>query len=256
VIENQGSLPLRQQALLGLSERGDTGAIEEAGRILALAPERDGLMGPIAALALGLCGDPAQAKLLVKILETGEAWDETRAAAALALGIGGYQEGTPALEKVIATTGIPRLLGWGIISDALLGGTAAKALACRVLEQSDLPGPRRDAVLTLRIIAAPDTAELLVKELGDSYYVNREAALALAAADPERAARELTTKLRDQNVFAGRFAAHTIGVLLDPEPAGRLTVLLRRTNLLCGAPVMKACLYVENEYLLRLVRNF
>ena len=60
----------------------------------------------------------------------------------------------------------------------------------------------------------------------------------------------------DENVFAGRFAAHTIGVLLDPEPQGRLTLLLSRMNLLCGAPVVKACLFVENEYLCRLVRNF
>ena len=154
------------------------------------------------------------------------------------------------------TSRIPRLLGWGIPADAFLGGKLAKPLACRVLEESDLPGPRRDAVMTLRILAAKDTAEMLVKVLGDSYYVNREAALALASADPQRAARELSKKLRDPNVFAGRFAAHTIGVLLDPEPHDRLTALLARMNLLCGAPVMKACLYVENEYLCRLVRNF
>ena len=147
-------------------------------------------------------------------------------------------------------------MGWSLISDALLGGEAAKPGACRILEESELPGLRRDAVMTLRILAAPDTAELLVKELGDSYYVNREAALALAAAGPARAARELSAKLRDQNMFAGRFAAHTIGVLLDPEPNDRLAALLARVNLLCGAPVLKACLYLENEYLSRLVRNF
>ena len=256
ILEEHGPLPLRQQALLGLAERGDLAGIEEACRILKVPPERDGLMGPMAALALGLCRDPAHAALLVKVIKDPGASRETRSAAALAMGVGGYREGVKALEKVIGSTRKPRLLGWGIIADALLGGKAAKPLACRILEDSDLPGPRRDAVMTLRILADPDTAPMLVKELTDSYYVNREAALALAAADPELAARELSTKLRDENIFAGRFAAHTIGVLLDPEPEGRLVLLLSRMNLLCGAPVMKACLFVENEYLCRLVRNF
>lgn len=256
VLESRGPLPLRQQALLGLAERPDPAGIAEACRILRVAPERDGLMGPIAALALGLCRDPAHAALLVAVIEDSGASKETRAAAALALGVGGYTGATKALEQAIESTQIPRLLGWGMIADALLGGTAAKKHACHILEDSDLPGPRRDAVMTLRILSSPDTVEMLVEELTDSYYVNREAALALAATDPERAARELSAKLRDDNVFAGRFAAHTIGVLLDPEPEGRFVLMLSRTNLLCGAPVLKACLFVENEYLSRLIRNF
>jgi len=255
-LEERGPLPLRQQALLGLAERGDAVGVKEAARILKAAPERDGLMGPIAALSLGLTRDATHSGLLVTVIEDSTASRETRAAAALALGLGGYTEATPALERVIGSTRIPRLVGWGIIADALLGGKIAKSMACRILEESDLPGPRRDAVMALRIVAAPDTVEILVKELGDSYYVNRQAALALAAADPQRAARELSAKLRDENVFAGRFAAHILGVLLDPLPSDRLTALLARMNLLCGAPVMKACLYVENEYLCRLVRNF
>ena len=39
------------EALLGLAERQDPAAIDEACRILGVPPERDGLMGPIAALA-------------------------------------------------------------------------------------------------------------------------------------------------------------------------------------------------------------
>jgi HEAT repeat protein len=256
ILEERGPLPLRQQALLGLAERRDSAAVEEARRILESPPERNGLMGPVAALALGLCRDPDQAALLIMTVRDKEAGRRTRAAAALALGVGGYREAAKELAKAVDGTRIPRLLGWGMIADAMLGGRSAKPLAKRILSESDLPGPRRDAVMTLRILADPETADLLVKELTDSYYVNREAALALAVAAPERAARELSAKLRDPNVFAGRFAAHSIGLLLDPDPDGRLAHLLARTNLLCGAPVLKACLFVENEYLCRLVRNF
>ncbi len=252
----ESPLPVRQQALLGLCERGDQEAVEEARRILTSAPERDGLMGPFAALALGLARDATCADLLVKTLSHSEADRETRAAAALALGLGGHERAVKSLEKVVGSSTHPLLVGWGVIADAMLDGKLALSLAERILEESELAEPRRDAVTALRIRALATTMELLVTELGDSYHVNREAAVALAAVAPGRAARELAGKLADPNIYAARFAALALGVLVDPEPAGRLTHLLARSNVLALSPVLRACLYVENEYLFALLRKF
>jgi len=113
-----------------------------------------------------------------------------------------------------------------------------------------------DAVTVLGILAVPDTAEQLVELLADSYHVNREAAFALARVDPNRAAMELVRRLGDPNVNAGRHAAIALGALLDRHPPGRFAPLVARSNLLCGTPVLKACLFLENEYLYSLVWNF
>ncbi|MHC4469439.1 MAG: HEAT repeat domain-containing protein [Planctomycetota bacterium] len=249
-------LQLRQYALLGLAERGDPPAIEEARRLLASPAERNGLLGPFAAIALGLTRDAAHADTLLALLGERDVVPETRSAAALALGILRVRKTIPALEKLLEDEKHPKVAGRALLADALLGGGRAKTLALEVLEDCELPGPRRDAVTALGILAAPETAEILVKELEDSYHVNREAALALARVDPKRAATELTRRLGDPNVNAGRHAAFALGALLDRHPPGRLTPLVSRVNLLCGAPVVKACLYLENEYLYSLVWNF
>jgi HEAT repeat protein len=249
-------LQLRQYALLGLAERKDPAAIELAAKVLASPPERDGLVGPFAAIALGLASDRARTELLLSIVKDREVATRTRAGAALALGILGDRRAVSTLESLLEDEKDPAVVGRLLLADALLGGRKAPEYAKSILAKSDLPGPRRDAVTALGILAVPDTAEQLVGLLADSYHVNREAALALARVDPKRAANELLRRLGDPNVNAGRHAAFALGALLDRHRPGRLTVLVARSNLLCGAPVVKACLHIENEYLYSLVWNF
>ena len=247
---------LRQYALLGLAERKDPSAIELAEKVLASPPERDGLLGPFAAIALGLAADPKRRDTLLGILTDRDVAPETRAAAALALGILGDRKAIHRLEKTLDAEKHAAVAGRILLADALLGGRKALDFAKKVLEESQNPGTRRDAVTALGILAVPDTAEILVGEFADSYHVNREAALALARVDPKRAAAELTRRLGDGNVNAGRQAGFALGALLDRHRPGRITILIAQANLLSGAPVLKVCLHLENEYLYSLVWNF
>ena len=111
-------------------------------------------------------------------------------------------------------------------------------------------------MIALRVLAPDGVADLLAKELGDAYHVNREAVLALARVDDRRASTELMKKLAEPNLYARRFAAHSLGVLLARRSPGPLQELISGMNILSGSRVQKACLFLENEYLYQLVRNF
>jgi len=250
------ALSVRQQVLIGLAARADPKAIATATAILASPAGREGLMGPFAALALGLTREEEHAETLLGLVADGEAPAELRAAAALALGLSARRSAGPGLAKILASESRATVIGPGVIALALLGNEAGTRLAKKILSDSDLPEPRRDAVIALLILKPEGVADLLVTELADSYHVNRVAALALARVDARRAAAELMKKLADPNLFARRFAAHSLGVLLARRRPGAFTELAGGMNLLSGAPVLKASLYLENEYLYQLVRNF
>ena len=254
-LEPGATLPLRQQVLLGLAGLRDTKAIETAEAILTSDARREGYMGPFAAVALGLAGYDHR-DLLLAIMAADDSSPELCGSAALALGISGRREAGPRLAKLLADEKRAAVLGPGVIALALLGHESGTTLAKKILGGSDLPEPRRDAVTALLIAKPEGLADLLVTELADSYHVNRVAATALACVDPKRAAAELMKKLADDNLFARRFAAHSLGVLLARRRPGPFTELAGTMNHLSGAPVLKAVLYLENEYLFQLVRNF
>jgi HEAT repeat protein len=243
--------PVREHALLGLAERGDPSATEEAVRILDSPVEGEGPLAPFAVIALGLTRDAAHAGRLLGVLEDGEREPELRAAAALALGLLGDRKSGKALDAAIAGTKHPFVAGWGAIACALLGTPGAKGYALKIISESELPEPRRDAVTALRILAPADAADVLANELADSYYVNLEAALALARVDAKRAATELTKRLSDPGIFTRRYAARALGVLLDRDPPGPLTELIGQSNLLSGSPVLLISVFMDNEYLFR-----
>ncbi|MEN8148323.1 MAG: HEAT repeat domain-containing protein [Planctomycetota bacterium] len=250
------STAVRQQVMVGLAASGDGAAIEAALAVLMSDREREGALGPFAALALGLTKDPAHTKRLIELVGNEEAYDDLRAAAALAIGVSGCRTAGPALAKTLGGVSRSAVLGAGTVALALLGHEAGAKLATKLLSESDLPGPRRNAVTALRILAPKGVEDLLAKELGDAYHVNREAALALARVDDRRAAAELMKKLADPNLYARRFAAHSLGELLARRSPDPLRELAGEMNVLSGSRVLKACLFLSNEYLYQLVRNF
>jgi len=255
-LEPGTTISLRQQVLLGLGRAKDAKAVAVAATILASDAEREGLMGPFAALALGLAGEEKHTATLLGLVANRDAPSDLRGAAALALGLSAVRAAGPPLAKTLASEQRAAVLGPGVIALALLGHEAGTELAKKILEHSDLPEPRRDAVTALLLAKPEGVADLLATELADSYYVNRVAVTALARVDPNRATVELLKKLADDNLFARRFAAHSLGVLLARRRPGPFTELAGTMNHLSGAPVLKAVLYLENEYLFQLVRNF
>jgi len=133
----------------------------------------------------------------------------------------------------------------------MLEGEAAAALVAKSLRSEKRTEVRRLLTIALGIAGGEDAADLLEKGLGDSYRVNREAALGLYRVDPKLAVGAVLARLSDEkNPHARRFAAIVLGRMLDRRAPSFCEGVLLRAGASVDTRLERLLLYLDNEVLL------
>ena len=238
----------RSAALLALARAGERKAADAGVRILADPVARGTSIASVAALVLGMLAEHGET--LLDVAADPRAETGLRAAAAVGAGLTRERGSGERFAKILAATKDARLAAFLHVGRALVDGEKAVPGIEDLLAREKDATVRRTAVMALGYAGGEKAIDLLSAALGDSYFVNREAAEALYRLAPDRAVNELSAFLADEkDPFARRFGAFALGRVLAPREVSRFTEGILRAGLGFGTGLERLFLHLQSEYL-------
>jgi HEAT repeat protein len=204
----------------------------------------------MAALALGVAGSGVDGPRLLEIFGDERAPADLRKACAVAAGLTRARESSERFREILEATGKADIAAYGLVGFALVDGEAALPLARAFLENVSEEELRRRVMTALGYAGGKRAVEMLVRGLGDSYLVNREAARSLFIVDRERAVVELRRRLTESgDAFSRQFAADALGRALDPLTPTFFAESLLGAGLGFGTSIERVLLFLESRAL-------
>ena len=242
----------RAAAILALALEADPETAKVARKALRDPVHREGDLGGVAALALGVAASAEDAPGLVRMFANRKLRASLRSACAVGAGLTRARGLAEEFEKAVKAARDPGVQVWGLVGLSMVDGGRATPLLARFVKGHRDPRLRRTAMIALGYAGGEDAVKLLVAALGDSFWVNREAAQALCRADPTAGADEILGRLADgANPHARRFAAVALGRPFDRRVPSFFEEVLLRAGLGFGSPVERYFLFLEFEFLAR-----
>jgi HEAT repeat protein len=245
--------PARAMSIVALVRCADRTVREPLLKLLDDPAMSSTNLAGVAIAALGIVGEPDDAKRLADILANTDIPALNRAAAAAALGRLGARGGITPLKAILGRVKNPLLRGHVVLAMARLGAPGTDDAIQENIEKGRTPALKRLTVDALAQRGGEKGLKHLIEALRDEYYVNREAAREIARVDTNMALRAILARHEDpKNAGARTFAVDALGWLLtENSPA---IDVARDLNLLSRMPLIQSLLSLGRaDYLYDLV---
>jgi HEAT repeat protein len=249
-LARRGNPRPRSAALLALTLGGDDQAAGLARSAIRDPAVRGTGLPALGAFCLGYVRSAADGKGLVDLAANQGLDGGLRCAAALAAGLVRARGEGERLAAVLKQAKDPDLIGYVLIGVALIDPERATTAIRKRWRREDRPRVRYLMAQALGHCGGEKAVERLIEALGDTYFVNREAAVSLFRIAPDRAGPAVLARLgNEKNAFARRFATVVLGRVLDRRKPTFFAETLLGTGLDTDRPIPRMFLYLEREYL-------